>query len=155
MGCRPFAAVVAAACIRQARRTGRGEIVDVSIYESMVTSMGALGAMAHSVLGVDVPVSSRSIELPSIVPTADGLVGFCTITAQQFEDFLVLIVTGPTSSRTRSSASFAGRIGRREEFLLAVTSGRQLKNRGMTESCPCCIWSGDCDAGVGEHATTC
>lgn len=121
-----FAAVVAAACIRQARRTGRGEIVDVSIYECMVTSMGALGAMAHSVLGVDVPVGSRSIELPSIVPTADGLVGFCTITAQQFEDFLVLI-DRPDLIEDTELASFAGRIRRREEFLSAVHGWAKTK----------------------------
>ena len=31
------------------------------------------------------------MEIPSIEPAADGWVGFCTITAQQFQDFLVLI----------------------------------------------------------------
>ena len=37
------------------------------------------------------PVPTPTIELPSIEPTADGFVGFCTIVRQQFEDFLVLI----------------------------------------------------------------
>ena len=114
-----FAAVAAAACARHARRTGRGEVVDVSIYESMVISMGSLGAMAHSVLGDDAPVGGRSIELPSIVPTADGLVGFCTITAQQFQDFLILI-DRPELLDDAELASFAGRVRRREEFLSAV-----------------------------------
>ena len=114
-----FAAVAAAACARHARRTGRGEVVDVSIYESMVISMGSLGAMAHSVLGDDAPVGGRSIELPSIVPTADGLVGFCTITAQQFQDFLILI-DRPDLLDDAELASFAGRVRRREEFLSAV-----------------------------------
>ena len=114
-----FAAVTAAACARHARRTGRGEVVDVSIYESMVISMGSLGAMAHSVLGDDAPVGGRSIELPSIVPTADGLVGFCTITAQQFQDFLILI-DRPELLDDAELASFAGRVRRREEFLSTV-----------------------------------
>ena len=35
--------------------------------------------------------AAAPLELPSIVPTADGYVGFCTITGQQFQDFLVLI----------------------------------------------------------------
>ena len=122
-----FAAVAAAACARQARRTGRGEIVDVSIYESMVISMGALGAMAYSVLGVDVPVGGRSIELPSIVPAADGMVGFCTITAQQFEDFLILI-DRPDLLDDAELASFAGRIRRRDEFLSAVHAWAATKN---------------------------
>src|SRR5262249_57679374 len=34
---------------------------------------------------------SRTLEIPSIEPAADGFVGFCTITAQQWRDFLVLI----------------------------------------------------------------
>ena len=121
-----FAAVAAAACARQARRTGRGELVDVSTYESMVISMGSLPAMAHSVLGEDVPVSGRSIELPSIVSTADGLVGFCTITAQQFEDFLILI-DRPDLLDDAELASFAGRIRRRDEFLSEVQRWAETK----------------------------
>ena len=34
---------------------------------------------------------TRTIEIPSIEPTADGYVGFTTNSAQQFADFLVLI----------------------------------------------------------------
>ena len=73
------------------RRGGRGEIIDVSTYEAMVIAMGGLSTMSASVLGVDSVLQQRSLELPSIVPTADGMVGFCTITAQQFQDFLVMI----------------------------------------------------------------
>src|SRR5438552_290586 len=68
-----------------------GAVVDLSVYESMVVAMGSLSAMSASVLGEDSLLTQRSLELPSIVPTVDGLVGFCTITAQQFRDFLVLI----------------------------------------------------------------
>ena len=113
------AAVTAAACVRHARRTGQGEVVDVSTYEAMAMTMGALGAMAASVLGDDQAVTSRSLELPSIVPTADGLVGFCTITAQQFQDFLVMIDRADLLDDA-DLASFAGRIGRRDEFLASV-----------------------------------
>jgi crotonobetainyl-CoA:carnitine CoA-transferase CaiB-like acyl-CoA transferase len=114
-----FAAVAAAASVRHARRTGAGETIDLSIYESMVIAMGALGAVSASVLGDDQHLNARSLELPSIVPTADGLVGFCTITAQQFQDFLVLI-DRPDLLDDEDLASMTGRVRRRDEFLTMV-----------------------------------
>lgn len=116
-----FAAAVAAAAARHARRTGRGEVIDVSTYEAMAIAMGGLSAMSASVLGADSLLHQRSLELPSIVPTADGLVGFCTITAQQFQDFLVLIDRADLAD-DEDLASFAGRASRRDEFLDMVTA---------------------------------
>jgi crotonobetainyl-CoA:carnitine CoA-transferase CaiB-like acyl-CoA transferase len=111
-----FAAVVAAASARHARNGGGGAVVDVSVYESMVIAMGSLAAMSTSVLGECSTLTQRTLELPSIVPTADGLVGFCTITAQQFQDFLALI-DRPDLADDPDLASMAGRIRRRDEFL--------------------------------------
>jgi crotonobetainyl-CoA:carnitine CoA-transferase CaiB-like acyl-CoA transferase len=110
-----FAAVAAAASVRRARHSGAGETIDLSVYEAMVIAMGSLGAVSASVLGADA-FGGRSLELPSIVPTADGLVGFCTITAQQFQDFLVLIER-PDLLDDEDLASMPGRIARRDEFL--------------------------------------
>ncbi|WP_118913850.1 CaiB/BaiF CoA-transferase family protein [Mycobacterium shigaense] len=115
-----FAAAVGAACARHAARGGGGEVIDVSAYEAMVIAMGGLSAMSASVLGADSLISQRSLELPSIVPTADGLVGFCTITAQQFQDFLVMIDRADLVDDAEL-ASFAGRVARRDEFLGMVT----------------------------------
>ncbi|AYE93650.1 acyl-CoA hydratase [Mycobacterium paragordonae] len=115
-----FAAAVAAATARHAARTGLGEIIDVSTYEAMAIAMGGLPAMSASVMGTDSQMTSRSLELPSIVPTADGLVGFCTITAQQFQDFLVLIERADLLDDA-DLASIEGRIARRDEFLSMVT----------------------------------
>ena len=64
-------------------------------------------------------LTQRSLELPSIVPTADGMVGFCTITAQQFQDFLVLI-DRPDLLDDDDLASMAGRVRRRDDFLAMV-----------------------------------
>jgi crotonobetainyl-CoA:carnitine CoA-transferase CaiB-like acyl-CoA transferase len=114
-----YAAAAAAASVRSARRTGAGTAIDLSIYEAMVIAMGSLGAVSRSVLGDDQALGRRSLELPSIVPTADGLVGFCTITAQQFQDFLVLIER-PDLLDDDDLASMAGRIRRRDEFLTMV-----------------------------------
>ncbi len=114
-----FAAAVAAAAAWHAGRGGRGEIIDVSTYEAMVIAM-SLSTMSASVLGVDSVMQQRSLELPSIVPTADGMVGFCTITAQQFQDFLVMIDRADLIDDA-GLASMPGRIARRDEFLGMVT----------------------------------
>jgi crotonobetainyl-CoA:carnitine CoA-transferase CaiB-like acyl-CoA transferase len=115
-----FAAVVAAAAVRHARSGGGGAVIDVSIYESMVVAMGSLSAMSASVLGDDSLLTQRSLELPSIVPTADGMIGFCTITAQQFQDFLALI-DRPDLLDDEELASMPGRVRRRDEFLAMVS----------------------------------
>ncbi|OBK56911.1 acyl-CoA hydratase [Mycobacterium colombiense] len=115
-----FAAAAAAATARHATRSGRGQVIDVSTYEAMVIAMGGLSAMSASVLGADSLLYERSLELPSIVPTADGMVGFCTITAQQFQDFLVMIERADLVDDAEL-ASFTGRVERRDEFLAMVT----------------------------------
>lgn len=110
-----YGAVAGAAVLRRARRTGQGDLVDVSMYESMIATMGVLGAVSRSILGDAAPVSGRSIELPSIVASADGLVGFCTITRQQFMDFLVMIGRSDLLDDAEL-ATAAGRMRRRGEF---------------------------------------
>lgn len=121
-----FAAAVAAATTRHGRRSGRGEVIDVSTYEAMVIAMGGLSSMSASVLGADSLLGQRSLELPSIVPTADGMVGFCTITAQQFQDFLVLIDRADLLDDAEL-ASFDGRVARRDEFVGMVTQWTQSR----------------------------
>lgn len=114
-----YAAVAVAACLRRRRLGGHGDVIDVSTYEAMVVAMAGLGAMSATVLGKDRAFTSRTLDLPSIVPTADGLVGFCTVTAQQFADFLVLIGRSDLIDDIGLS-SFAGRFRRRAEFLEMV-----------------------------------
>ncbi|MCV7103611.1 CaiB/BaiF CoA-transferase family protein, partial [Mycobacterium palustre] len=123
------AAAVAAATARHAFRTGRGEVVDVSTFEAMVIAMGGLSTMSASVLGADSLLYQRSLELPSIVPTADGMVGFCTITAQQFSDFLVMIDRADLVDDAEL-ASFTGRVARRDEFLGMVTQWTRSRTTG-------------------------
>src|SRR6516164_3135260 len=78
-----------------------------------------------SVLGAEL-MYQRSLELPSIVPTVDGMVGFCTITAQQFQDFLVMIDRADLVDDAEL-ASFAGRVERRDEFLGMVTQWTETR----------------------------
>src|SRR5207247_7067136 len=76
-----------------ARRTGRGQNVDLSLFEVVHLSMAPFATVVASFgsPGASVP---RTVEIPSIEPAADGWVGFCTITNQQWRDFLVLVKRG-------------------------------------------------------------
>ena len=113
-----YAAVAAIAYARRARESGRGEFVDVSLLEAMTITMGGLGVVAAQINPAS-GVPSRSLEIPSILPTSDGYVGVCTITGQQFQDFLVLIERFDWLDDA-DLASFAGRQRRRVEFEAAV-----------------------------------
>jgi crotonobetainyl-CoA:carnitine CoA-transferase CaiB-like acyl-CoA transferase len=91
-----YAAVAALAAVVGVRRHGPGTHVDVSVLEVanlVFTNFsepmnrllnGGAGDPEHAVL-------APSVETPSIEPSADGYVGFCTNARQQFNDFLVLI----------------------------------------------------------------
>jgi crotonobetainyl-CoA:carnitine CoA-transferase CaiB-like acyl-CoA transferase len=88
-----YAAIGALAAVTSARRTGRGRHVDVSMLEVVHLSMAPFGTVVASFGGNPV-FANRTVEIPSIEPAADGYVGFCTITNQQWRDFLVLIERG-------------------------------------------------------------
>jgi len=83
-----YAALGAVFAWLSARNTGRGHHVDVAMFEAMLLSM----TVYHDLQGQwrEGPLP-RAIEIPSIEPTKDGWVGFCTITGQQWKDFCVLI----------------------------------------------------------------
>ena len=115
-----FAAVACLASLAGARSNGGGEHVDLSILECMSIFMGGSAGLQASLSGEpESETPPRSIELPSIEPAADGDIGFCTVTAQQFKDFLTLIER-PDLQEVPELASFAGRNARREEFLAIV-----------------------------------
>jgi crotonobetainyl-CoA:carnitine CoA-transferase CaiB-like acyl-CoA transferase len=88
-----YAAVAALAAARVARRTGVGDHADVSILESMASTMQTYGSVTASLFaaaGREYP-GLRTLETPSIEPTADGHVGFCLGTGQQLRDFLMML----------------------------------------------------------------
>jgi len=88
-----YAAIGALAAVLGARRTGRGQHVDVALLEVVHLSMAPFATVVASFGGVGAAVP-RAVEIPSVEPAADGWVGFCTITNQQWRDFLVLIERG-------------------------------------------------------------
>jgi crotonobetainyl-CoA:carnitine CoA-transferase CaiB-like acyl-CoA transferase len=88
-----FAAVAALAAVQRARATGRGEHVDFSLCECLNAAASNYLDVFHSLAGRP-PTGDAlpaSVETPSVERSADGWVGFCTNSAQQFSDFLLLI----------------------------------------------------------------
>src|SRR4029077_12612055 len=72
------------------RRGARGTHVDLALLEVMALTMAPNSMVWESLAGHPSPFA-RTVEIPSIEPARDGWIGFCTITAQQWRDFLVLI----------------------------------------------------------------
>lgn len=124
-----YAAVAGLAAANAARRTGRGDHADVSMLECMATTMQTYGSVAASLFratGVDF-VSGRTMEIPSIEPTADGWVGFCLGTGQQLQDFL-LMIERPDLIDDPGYATMGERARNREEFL-EIVRGWTTKQR--------------------------
>ncbi|TMA39597.1 MAG: CoA transferase [Deltaproteobacteria bacterium] len=88
-----YAAIGALAATIGARRTGRGQHVDLSVLEAIHLSMAPFTTLVAS-FGGPSAAYGRTVEIPSIEPAADGWIGFCTITNQQWRDFLVLVERG-------------------------------------------------------------
>jgi crotonobetainyl-CoA:carnitine CoA-transferase CaiB-like acyl-CoA transferase len=111
-----FGAVGALAAVYRARSTGRGEHVDVSMLDAMSLAGSILIDLVFRLLGIaEFPWPARTVETPSIEPTADGWVGFNTNTGQQFADFLVLIERADLAPDAEL-ATLPGRMARREEW---------------------------------------
>ena len=115
-----YAALAALAAWREARRCGEGEDVDVSILDCMAVTMVTYPSVFASMAGwPPLHGTGRSVQLPSIEPARDGYVVFTANSAQQFQDFLVLIGR-PDLLDDPELPQVAKRFARREEFLAAV-----------------------------------
>jgi crotonobetainyl-CoA:carnitine CoA-transferase CaiB-like acyl-CoA transferase len=115
-----YGALGAIAAYREAVRCGRGEHVDVAMLDCMTVTMITYPSVFASFMGWPPQKGpARVIEIPSIEPTKDGFVGVTTNSAQQFQDFLIMIgrqdlLDDPELPRA------AKRFVRRDEFLAAV-----------------------------------
>jgi crotonobetainyl-CoA:carnitine CoA-transferase CaiB-like acyl-CoA transferase len=108
-----YAAVAALTAYYGARRGGRGEHVDLALLEVMALTMAPNTTVWESLAGQPFAFG-RTVEIPSIEPARDGYVGFCTITAQQWRDFLVLIER-PDVLADEELARWDGRLRRMPE----------------------------------------
>ena len=115
-----YAAVGALAALREARRCGQGEHVDVALFDCMAVTMVTYPSVFASLAGWPPLVGTgRTVEVPSIEPCADGYVVFTTNSAQQFDDFLAMIGREDWQA-DREMRQVVRRFARRHEFLEAV-----------------------------------
>jgi len=113
-----FAAVPALAAVRRARGSGHGEWIDFSLLETMAIAAPNFMSVLFQMFGVGPELYGPimpTVETPSVEPTTDGFVGFCTNTRQQFSDFL-LMIERPDLRDDEELAQFAGRLARFDEW---------------------------------------
>ncbi|WP_131744829.1 CoA transferase [Frankia sp. Cppng1_Ct_nod] len=99
-------------------RTAAGEVVDVSEYEALVSTMAMYPVTYDSVAGRPMRVN-RVMNLPAIHATKDGFVGFMVVTGQQWLDFCVMLEQ-PGWLDDPSLLRFDTRNSRRAELVAAV-----------------------------------
>jgi crotonobetainyl-CoA:carnitine CoA-transferase CaiB-like acyl-CoA transferase len=117
-----YAAVAALAALRRARRSGIGAWIDLSLLETLALGTGNFLSILFQMLELPVALHGAlmaTVETPSIEPTADGYVGFCTNSRQQFSDFLLLIER-PELRDDEMLAQVGGRLARFDEWQAMV-----------------------------------
>jgi len=112
-----FAAVAAVVAWRSARATGAGRHADVSMLETMILCFQPY-QFIHGQMqpGDQFPLS---VEVPSIEPTQDGMIGFSTQTSQQWHDLCVM-VEQPEWVTDDSLCIGNNRFERRDEILTKI-----------------------------------
>ena len=115
-----FASVAALAALLRLRRTGHGERIDFSLFEAItLAGTNYLDLAYRLMVGPPDPEKlgglPQSVETPSIEPTQDGFVGFCTNSRQQVSDFMLLIGR-PELRDDAELAQVAGRLARLDEW---------------------------------------
>jgi crotonobetainyl-CoA:carnitine CoA-transferase CaiB-like acyl-CoA transferase len=105
-----------------------GRLVDVAMLDCMAVTLVTYPSVFASFTGwPSLQGTGRVIEVPSIEPTEDGYVVFTTNSAQQFQDFLVLI--DRSDWLADEELALAGkRFARRHEFLEAVRHYTQRRS---------------------------
>jgi len=115
-----FAASAALGAVLGTARSGRGELVDVSILEVTTYAATMFADVAATISGASPqPTVLRRLLVPSVEPAADGWVGFNLASAQNLEDFLVLIER-PDWLADEDMTTYEGRYRRSAEFRAAV-----------------------------------
>jgi crotonobetainyl-CoA:carnitine CoA-transferase CaiB-like acyl-CoA transferase len=120
-----WAAIGGLAAWRRAHATGRGDHVDVSAFEGVSITLNPFEPLHASLTGdrdrFMRDVYQRSVEVPSIEQARDGWVGFAMLSAQQWQDFTVM-VEAPELGADPGLAQQLGRWPRRSEVQDAVTA---------------------------------
>jgi crotonobetainyl-CoA:carnitine CoA-transferase CaiB-like acyl-CoA transferase len=115
-----YAVLGAIAAYREAVRSGKGEHVDVAMLDCMAVTMITYPSTFASFSGwPDQVGTGRVIEVPSVEPATDGYVNVTTNSAQQFQDFLIMIGR-PDLLADEELPIASKRFARRHEFLEIV-----------------------------------
>jgi crotonobetainyl-CoA:carnitine CoA-transferase CaiB-like acyl-CoA transferase len=110
-----FAAVAALAAVQRSRRSGHGELIDFSLHECLTIAGNSYADLMQRLSGQPLKIPHRTVEIPSIEPTADGWVGFNTNSKAQFQAFLTLIERTDLLADAELAA-VAGRKARMDEW---------------------------------------
>ncbi len=116
-----FAAVAALAAVQRARHHGVGEDIDFSLHECLTIAGCTYADLMQRLSGQPLRIPHRTVEIPSIEPTANGWVGFNTNSRAQYQAFLALIER-PDLIDDAELASVAGRKSRMDEWNELVRS---------------------------------
>ncbi len=115
-----YAAVGALGAYREATRSGHGDHVDVAMLDCMAITMVTYPSVFASFAGwPPQDGTGRVVEVPSVEPTSDGFAVFTTNSAQQFQDFLIMIGREDLLA-DRELPNASRRFARRNEFWNAL-----------------------------------
>jgi crotonobetainyl-CoA:carnitine CoA-transferase CaiB-like acyl-CoA transferase len=106
-------ALAAVGVAESAARTGRSTTVEVSILELMSLCLTNYPSLYREFLGRK-PFARGRADYPLVVRCADGWIGLCLFTAQQWSDFAAMIGRDDLSGDERFQ-SIGGRVMHREE----------------------------------------
>jgi len=115
-----YAAAAVLPALFRARATRRGEHVDLSLLETANTVFANFSITMNRLINGTTGVPEHAflaptVETPSVEPAADGYVGFCTNTREQFSNFLLMIDRADLVD-DEELAQFAGRRARFNEW---------------------------------------
>jgi len=113
-----YAALGTLAARYRALRSGTGELLDVSMLESLLLSQDLHPVAYFSVAGRPWR-DGKSPNIPGIEPTADGYIGLAVVTAQMWHDFCVL-VDRPDWAADESLYLYRARWARWAELVAAI-----------------------------------
>ncbi|WP_322748391.1 MULTISPECIES: CoA transferase [unclassified Frankia] len=106
------------ASYRRRLRTGQGELLDLSMLESIVLTHTMYEVNYRSIAGVP-PYTRRLLNFPGIERTKDGWVAFMVVTGQQWLDFCLMVERADWMDN-ESLIRLEQRISRRDELAPAI-----------------------------------
>ncbi|MEX1218755.1 MAG: CoA transferase [Acidimicrobiales bacterium] len=134
-----YGAAAALAAVMGAREGADGAVIDASWMEAMMIATNLFAdpmwSLMKGLMGIDPPGPARSVETPSIYPSADGWIGFNTNGPQHAEAFLHLIGRPDlidagyvmASTRTANRHEFDGWV---RDYTTKLTSAQILERAG-------------------------